>query len=75
MTRLKLLEFGREVLPHPAYSPDLVPTDYHLFLALKNGQHNKHFDDLKALETDLKIFFDEKPEIFYYDGIHDLLKR
>ena len=30
-TRKKLLDFGWEILPHPPYSPDLAPTDYHLF--------------------------------------------
>jgi histone-lysine N-methyltransferase SETMAR len=26
---------GFTVLPHPAYSPDLAPTDFHLFPKLK----------------------------------------
>ena len=30
-TRTKLLEFGWEVMSHPPYSPDLAPSDYHLF--------------------------------------------
>ena len=28
---------GFEVLEHPAYSPDLAPSDYHLFGPLKNA--------------------------------------
>jgi len=28
---------GFEVLEHPAYSPDLTPSDYHLFGPLKNA--------------------------------------
>ncbi|KAF2350325.1 Transposase type 1 [Trinorchestia longiramus] len=31
MTVQKLTELGYETLPHPPYSPDLSPTDYHLF--------------------------------------------
>ena len=30
-TRQKLLELGWDVLPHPLYSPDIVPSDLHLF--------------------------------------------
>ena len=33
-TRKKLLELGWEVIPHPPYSPDLAPSDYHLFCSL-----------------------------------------
>ena len=36
ITRQKLEEFGWEVLPHPPYSPDLAPSDYHLFRSLRN---------------------------------------
>ncbi|GFV71290.1 mariner Mos1 transposase [Trichonephila clavipes] len=31
VTRQKLWELGWEVLMHPPYSPDLAPSDYHLF--------------------------------------------
>ena len=29
-------ECGYELLPHPPYSPDLAPSDFHLFPRLKN---------------------------------------
>ncbi|GFW99112.1 histone-lysine N-methyltransferase SETMAR [Trichonephila clavipes] len=35
VTRQKLWELGWEVLRHPPYSPDLAPSDYHLFLSLQ----------------------------------------
>src|SRR3954469_23682395 len=31
MTKEKLQALGWEVLPHPPYSPDLAPSDFHLF--------------------------------------------
>jgi transposase len=31
-TREKLLQLGWTTVPHPPYSPDLAPTDYHLDL-------------------------------------------
>jgi len=35
MTRNKLTELGWEVLMHSPYSPDLAPSDYHLFALCK----------------------------------------
>lgn len=40
-TRQKLLEFGWDVLPHPPYSPDLAPSDFHLFRSLQNSLNGK----------------------------------
>ena len=31
LTTCTLQQFGWEVLPHPLYSPDLAPSDLHLF--------------------------------------------
>ena len=39
----KLNELGYEVLPHPPYSPDLSPTDYHFFKHLDNFLQGKRF--------------------------------
>ncbi|KOX75195.1 Histone-lysine N-methyltransferase SETMAR [Melipona quadrifasciata] len=41
--RQKLLQFDWDVLPHPSYSPDLAPSDYYLFLSLKNSSKLKQF--------------------------------
>jgi histone-lysine N-methyltransferase SETMAR len=43
VTRQKLEELGWEVLPHPPYSPDLAPSDYHLFRSIRNHLLQKHF--------------------------------
>jgi hypothetical protein len=34
---------GWTVVPHPLYSPDLVPSDFRLFGPMKDGLHGKHF--------------------------------
>ena len=34
--------FGWIVLPHPLYSPDLVPSDFHLFGPLEDGLCGQH---------------------------------
>lgn len=74
-TRQKLLELGWEVLPHPPYSPDLAPSDYHLFRSLQNNLQGKKFDDREELESYIRNFFITKPVSFYRDGIHALPTR
>jgi hypothetical protein len=34
MTKAFIHELDWEILPHPPYSPDLAPSDYHLFCTL-----------------------------------------
>ncbi|XP_015437444.1 PREDICTED: histone-lysine N-methyltransferase SETMAR-like [Dufourea novaeangliae] len=43
VTRGKLLELGWEVMSHPPYSPDMAPSDYHLFRSLQNSLNGKTF--------------------------------
>jgi transposase len=37
MTKAAIQELDWEILPHPPYSPDLAPSDYHLFRSLSNN--------------------------------------
>jgi len=36
------------VLEHPAYSPDLAPTDFLLFLKIREILKGRHFDDTRS---------------------------
>lgn len=74
-TRQKLLEFGWDVLTHPAYSPDLAPSDFHLFRSLQNSLNGKNFNSLVEIKNHLENFFAEKPEKFWKDGILKLHER
>lgn len=73
--RKKLLLFGWELLPHPPYSPDLAPTDYHLFRSLSNHLREKIFNEEDDIEMYLRDYFDSQLQQFYYDGIHSLPVR
>ena len=55
-TQKKLAYLGFQFLDHPPYSPDLAPSDYHLFPGLKKKQLKvRHFssdaDVIAAAET------------------------
>ena len=39
----KLAYLGFQCLDHPPYSPDLTPSDYHLFPGLKKQLKGRHF--------------------------------
>ncbi|GFU38623.1 histone-lysine N-methyltransferase SETMAR [Trichonephila clavipes] len=51
LTRQKLWELDSKVLMHPPYSPDLAPSDYHLFLALQNFQSYKKLESREDCEN------------------------
>jgi len=58
LTQQKIEQLGWEVLPHPPWSPDLAPSNYHLFLSLRNYLCNKHYEDFDELKSDLTAFFE-----------------
>lgn len=75
ITQQKLRDFKWEVLPQPPYSPDLSPSDYHLFRSLEHFLSGKKFKDEDSLRSALSQFFDSKDPSFYQEGIEDLVKR
>ena len=43
-----------EMLPHPAYSPDLAPSDYHLF-SMSDALAERHFDSYEDVRKWLDL--------------------
>jgi len=74
-TRKVIRSFGWTTLPHPLYSPDLAPSDYHVFSPLKaelRGIYHQDDDDPKRAVT---TWLQNQPERFYLSGILDLRQR
>lgn len=74
-TRQKIAELGWEILSHPPYSPDLAPSDYHLFLSLQNFLKGKKFKNEADVRQVLLEFFASKDKSFFKNGIYKLPSR
>ena len=66
---------GWEVLSHPAYSPDLAPSGYHLFRSMQHFLKEKSYSDVESIRKDVAQFFASKPVSFYEKGIQSLPER
>ena len=64
------------ILPHPPYSPDLAPSDYHLFRSLSNGCKGRKFENEEELKRYLRNCLDSKSkQVSAASGICDLSIR
>ncbi len=59
-TQVKLEELQWQVLEHPPYSPDIAPSDYHLFLSMSNALRGQKFCSKEEVCVFLLQFFEEK---------------
>jgi histone-lysine N-methyltransferase SETMAR len=75
LTLQKLNDLGFEILPHPPYSPDLSPTDYHLFKHLDHFLHQKQFATKSDIENGFEDFLKSRTPDFFWDGINNLISR
>ena len=75
MTRPKLLQLGWEVLIHSPYSPDIAPSNFHLFQSLQNSLNGKNFNSLEDCKRYLEQFFAQLDKKLGEDGIMKLPKK
>ena len=61
--------------PPPPYSPDMVPSDYHLFLHLKKFLGCKQFDNDNGLKDAVQKWLTSQAAAFYEEGIQKLVPR
>lgn len=72
-TYLKTLRW--EVLAHPPYSPDIAPSDYHLFRSMTHGLAEKHFTSYEDIKNWVDSWIASKDEEFFRRGIRMLPER
>ena len=68
-------QFEWEILSHPSYSPDISPSDYHLFRSLQTSLYGKQFQELPQIDEHIQTFFNKQTEKFWHDGIAQLPDR
>ncbi|GFN94677.1 histone-lysine N-methyltransferase SETMAR [Plakobranchus ocellatus] len=75
LTQQWLQRYGWEILPHPAHSLDLAPSDFHLFGPLKRHLGGMAFETEDDLISELRNWFDNLDVDFFRVGINSLLSR
>ena len=66
---------GYELIPHPAYSPDLAPSDYFLFPNLKKDIRGCHFRSNEEVVAAVEEWVRDKDPGFFSSGLTALEHR
>jgi len=75
LTSEAIAKMGWEVLPHPSYSPDLAPSDYHLLGFVKDQLHGQRYETMEAIQKALCPCLWMAGTEFYRRGIFKLPER
>jgi len=65
-TPKKLAYLGFQCLDHPPYSPDLAPSDYHLFPGLKTQLKGRNFSSDAEVIAAAETWLDRQPSDFFF---------
>ena len=66
---------GFEIVPHPPYSPDLAPSDFHLFPNLKNHIGVKRYSTDDDVMEAVEGYFGSLSKTVFWEGINKLQYR
>ena len=64
-TQKKLAYLGFQCFDHSPYSPDLAPSDYHLFPGLKKQLKGRHFSSDAEVMAAAETWLDGQPSEFF----------
>jgi len=70
-----LVKLGFTVLEHPAYSPNLAPSDYYLFGPLKVALRGHQFTSDKGVKKAVHEWLAAQSKTFFSEGIQKLLEH
>ena len=70
---IQCLDFS--VLLHPPYSPDLAPSDFHLFPKLKEHLKGQHFSYDEEVKSAVRKWFQKQNTKFFKDGFQKLVQH
>jgi len=68
-TQKKLAYMGCQYLDHPPYSPDLAPSDYHLFPGLKKQLKHRHFSSDAEVISVAETWLDGQHSEFFFEWL------
>jgi histone-lysine N-methyltransferase SETMAR len=66
---------GIELLPHPAFSPDLEPSDYYLFRSMAQFLRGKRFQSVADMEFAVEEIFASKDKKWFYQAFKELAEK
>jgi len=75
LTSEAIAKMGWEVLPHPSYSPDLAPSDYHLFGFVKDQLRGQCYETTEAIQKAVRQCLRMAGTEFYRREIFKLPER
>ena len=65
VTQMKLAYLVFQCLDHPPYSPDLAPSDYHLFPGLTKQLKGRHFSSDAQITAAAETWLDGQTSEFF----------
>ena len=68
-------KLGLEVLLHSPYSPDLAPSDYHLFGPMKKILGVQNIAPDTEVQSTVRQWLRQQPASFFASGIQKLVDR
>jgi hypothetical protein len=68
-----IAHLGLTFLPHPTYSPDLIPSNFDLLPKLKEDFRSQNFSSHEEVKVAARQWFWEKEKDLFYDRIKNSL--